>query len=512
MYGRSYVSKVPLLERAPFPFPGFLFGLLLGRASYFRFRRVLLGAALICSFVATCVDAQTWNGGGADNLWTNGANWGGVAPVNNGTAAIAFGGSSRLTPDMNANWSILSLAFNSGAGAFTLGSTGSFVLTIQSGGITNNSTNTETINNDITLGASQTWTATSANLVLGGAINSGNQNLAIGGGNNTMIAGILGGNGTLTKNGSGTLTLSGANTYTNATTINAGVVNVQNNTALGASNQNVTVANGAALQTQGGISLANFLTISGNGISNDGALRNISGSNTLSGSISLVANSYVGADAGTLTLSGAIGGGGFGLTIVGNGTVVFSGVGDNSYNGTTEVKSGTLLLSKGTGHQSIAGPLIIDTGALVRSTATGQMANVAVTLNGTGQLDLNGFNENNISGVTFTGGSVTTGAGVLTLGGGSSTLTSNASALTATLSGNLDVGGTDRTFAVASGTTATGVDLSISANISGNHNITKAGAGFLDFSGANTYTGSTTINAGTLECHFITITQRIGRP
>ncbi len=368
----------------------------LGRGGWHPF---LVRIAVLCLALGLCTEstqAQTWNGGGADNLWTNGANWGGVAPVNNGTAAIAFGGTIRLTPDMNANWSILSLTFNSGAGAFTLSSTGSFTLTLQGGGITNNSTSTETINNAIILGAAQTWNATSGNLVFGGNINNNNQNLAIGGASNTTIGGIISGNGALTKNGAGTLTLTGANTFGAATTINAGVVNIQNNTAFGASNQTVTVASGAAIQLQNGLTgVANNITISGNGISNDGALRNISGSNTLSGNITLNANSYIGADAGTLTLSGTIGGGANGLTIVGNGTVVFSGSGDNNYRGTTEVKSGTLLLSKSAGHKGISGPLTIDTGALVQYGAANQAPGVAVTLSGTGHLDLNGFNETN---------------------------------------------------------------------------------------------------------------------
>src|SRR5207245_227425 len=62
--------------------------------------------------------AQTWNGAGANDLWSNGNNWvGGIAPANLGTAAVAFGGSTPLAPDMDANWNILSLTFNSGAGA-----------------------------------------------------------------------------------------------------------------------------------------------------------------------------------------------------------------------------------------------------------------------------------------------------------------------------------------------------------------------------------------------------------
>ena len=357
-------SKLLAGSRRPYPFRVMLF---LASACCCSTRGILTAIGLrrclvvmvlyTFSFSAQSLRSQTCNGGGGDNLWTDGTNWGGSAPVNNGTAAVIFGGTTRLTPDMNASWNIASLTFNSSAGAFTLASTGSFTLTIQGGGITNNSTNAETINNAITLGAAQTWNATSGNLVFGGNINNGNQTLTIGGANNTSIGGIMSGNGGLTKNGAGTLTLTGANTYAAVTTINAGAVNIQNNTAFGAANQSVTVASGAAIQIQNGLTgVANNITISGNGISNDGALRNISGSNTVSGAITLNANSYIGADAGTLTLSGNIGGGGSGLTIVGNGTVAFSGAGDNNYTGTTEVKSGTLLLSKGAGHKAMAGP------------------------------------------------------------------------------------------------------------------------------------------------------------
>jgi autotransporter-associated beta strand protein len=179
--------------------------------------------------------AQTWDGGGGDNLWNNGGasgNWtGAAAPANNGTADITFGGSNRLTPDMDANWSISSLTFDSGAGAFTLGSTGGFTLTIQGGGVTNNSTSTETIDNAITLGAAQTWNATSGNLSFGGNIDNGGFLLTISGGSNTSSSGVISGSGGLTKNEAGTLALSGPSTYTGATTINAGSLFVNGSTA-----------------------------------------------------------------------------------------------------------------------------------------------------------------------------------------------------------------------------------------------------------------------------------------
>ena len=87
------------------------------------------------------------------------------------------------------------------------------------------------------------------------------------------IGNLISGNGTVAQNGSGsTITLTGANSYKGATTVNFGVLNIQNATALGTTNAGTTVAGGAALQIQGGITTAaESLTINGMGISNDGA-------------------------------------------------------------------------------------------------------------------------------------------------------------------------------------------------------------------------------------------------
>ncbi len=53
-------------------------------------------------------------------------------------------------------------------------------------------------------------------------------------------------------------------------------------------------------------------------------------------------------------------------------------------------------------------------------------------------------------------------------------------------------------IAVAKGTTANGVDLQISGVLSGGFPVTKSGAGLLTLNGANTYTGATTVNAGSV--------------
>src|SRR5206468_12256203 len=105
--------------------------------------------------------------------WGNAQNWveqPPSAPANNGSADIIFLGSVALNPDMNDPWNVHSITFDTTAGAFACAGEGN-TLTIQAGGIANNSLNTQTIGisgsgSPITLGASQTWAANSSNLVI----------------------------------------------------------------------------------------------------------------------------------------------------------------------------------------------------------------------------------------------------------------------------------------------------------------------------------------------------------
>jgi hypothetical protein len=67
--------------------------------------------------------AYTWDGGGADDAWTLGANWNtDVAPPNDASAEIRFSGVYRRSPVVNGTkpWSIRKLLFTSQAGQFIL--------------------------------------------------------------------------------------------------------------------------------------------------------------------------------------------------------------------------------------------------------------------------------------------------------------------------------------------------------------------------------------------------------
>jgi hypothetical protein len=117
----------------------------------------------------------TWSGGGTSDNWSDPNNWGGIAPPNDGTADIFLTGTSRLTPNVDAPWSINKLTFQNGAGAFVLDGS---ALTIGAGGILQQDGDVQTVNNAIVVGAGQTWSRTAGALVLNGNF-SGSANVAI---------------------------------------------------------------------------------------------------------------------------------------------------------------------------------------------------------------------------------------------------------------------------------------------------------------------------------------------
>src|SRR5258706_13248421 len=66
--------------------------------------------------------AQTWDGGGTTDNWSNAINWNlNVIPVNNGTADIILPGTTRLTPNVDLARNIKSPISAPTAATFVLG-------------------------------------------------------------------------------------------------------------------------------------------------------------------------------------------------------------------------------------------------------------------------------------------------------------------------------------------------------------------------------------------------------
>jgi autotransporter-associated beta strand protein len=369
---------------------------------------------------------------------------------------------------------------------------------------------TNAYNRTLTLGGAAAIGTDAGSFTLGNAnaITGTDANLTFNSTGNTTVSGIIAtGAGTLVKNGLGTLTLSGANSYTGGTTINAGIVNIQNATALGTTAAGTTVAAGATLQVQGNITVAaEALNVTGTGaVGQNGAVVNVSGTNVLSGAVTLGGNTTIASDAGTQTYSNAaaITGSNTELTVTGAGNTTVSGIidlgsggvtknglgiltlsGANIYDGVTAITAGIVNAQNNTALGSTVGNTVISTGATLQ--LQGNITTPeAISLIGVGASGQSGALVN-VSG----NNSVTTTLSLT----GATTMASLAGLLTVDTSVGPAISGTSNlTFTGAGNTTiadaiATGVGATV----------TKTGTGTLTLSGTNTYTGATTVQAGTL--------------
>src|SRR5262249_48702523 len=141
-------------------------------------------------------------------------------------------------------------------------------------------------------------------------------------------SGVLSGAYGLTKAGAGTLQFDGPNLYTGDTTISTGILEITNGSGLGAGGgANRTGADGAELLASGSISVTpTTLTISGDGVGNAGALVLDNGATAQPGSFALGSDVTIGVTNGSSTIGTAIGdgGSGYGITIVGGGTLTLT--------------------------------------------------------------------------------------------------------------------------------------------------------------------------------------------
>jgi autotransporter-associated beta strand protein len=309
----------------------------------------------------------------------------------NGTTSVGTsGGQSGGILQMAGSGKIGSGAIQVFAGTLDINGTSQTATGVQLGGGGSGTTSAITLGaaGNLTLSGTTTFSATNNQTgatISGGTLNeagSGTRDFSVGDSTaatvDLTVSSVIADGGatglTLRKNGAGVLVFSGANTYNATTLVSVGVLNIQNATALGSTANGTSVVSGAALQIQGGITVgAEALTLNGAGISTDGALRNISGSNTYGGNITLGSATRINSDSGTLTLNGAasIGGATFGLTVggsgnttistaisTGNGTLTKDGSGTltlsvaNTYTGTTTVSAGTLLINGSTSSSS----------------------------------------------------------------------------------------------------------------------------------------------------------------
>jgi len=196
------------------------------------------------------------------------------------------------------------------------------------------------------------------------------------------------------------------------------------------------------------------LALNGTGISSNGALENVNGTNTYSGSITLGSAASIGSDAGTLNLTntGNIMSSGFLLTLTGSGNGTLASVlyprdsggvfyltsgfiksgsgtwtltGNNgNYDTTTTINSGTLQIGDGSPNSASLGyGGVVNNGSLVYNIGSGS----AITnISGTGSLIKEGTGTLTLAGTnTFSGGTTIVAGKVLVGGTSTANLVAN---------------------------------------------------------------------------------------
>ena len=247
--------------------------------------------------------------------------------------------------------------------------------------------------------------------------------------NDNAISGVVSGSTPITYRGAdaGQLTLSANNSFTGAVNVASGILAITHNNALGSPSGSTTVASDAALHVSNNITVPEAITISGSGISSNGVMRNVSDTNTLSGLITLAADSEIQINAdSTLTLNNAASGanaitGTYNLTIDSLGTSNIADPVAISTGNLTKAGTGTLTLSAAntyTGDTTISAGTMKLTGTLNSATDLSIASSATLDLQNTqtvATLDLEGTISNTantssltVSGTADLGGNVTT--------------------------------------------------------------------------------------------------------
>jgi autotransporter-associated beta strand protein len=285
---------------------------------------------------------------------------------------------------------------------------------------------------------------------------------------NTTYSGNIEGSVVLVKTGTGTLDLTGTNRFRGTTTVSGGVLSL-----------NGLLGSNTTLATDGKVSTDNDVVIAG------GVLE-IRESEQIGDNASILMSSgafHFGALSGKTETIGKFTNSGGTLTTGAN-TVVGTGGGVTFAGGASTISDGGLVRDSN---------VVVSGGTnLVEGGTTGGVLHVAaggagLEFGGTSSPTLLLASDDAVSGRLFlesdvtVNGTVSSGtAGILSTGSGAN-------------AGRVDLGGTSRTFRVGDGASAN--DLHIGANVM-NGGIIKEGQGTLRLSAANTYEGTTVVNAG----------------
>ncbi len=434
--------------------------------------------------------------------------------IKNGTESLTISNANTYTGGTILDQGALNLNNPAAIGTGTLTLAGGTLDNTSSGPITLSTNNQQVWANDFTFAGTQ-----NLNLGTGSVVLNATPNV-------TVTAGVLGiggsiGNGsgnTFSKSGAGALALSGASTYSGGTTLNQGELNINSASAIGTGPLTI---NGGSLgnTTAGAVTLSTNNTQFWNGDFGFAGPQNLS---LGTGAVTLNSNPNITTTAGSLTIGGVIAGGtGNSLTKSGNGTLILTA--NSTYSGGATVNGGSLQVSGSGGNTALGSgnPTVNAGGTLTGAGADAfgyypRTAPTAINIAGGTVTDLATANYRiTLPNLNFTGGTLTSATGntgdangnySLFGTGGAITVTSNPASTTAAITaGVVSLQQTLTTFNVAAGTVSggptPGVDLLISStlkNYSAAGSIVKSGNGVMSLTGSSTYTGTTTLNSGSL--------------
>jgi len=290
--------------------------------------------------------------------------------------------------------------------------------------------------------------ATSATLATGRTmILGGNGTVDTASGTTFTVNGSIAGPGSLTKNGGGTMVLAVGNSYSGGTTVNAGVLRLGPGGAL-ASTGALTV-NGGLFDLNGNTQTVGALAGGGGTIDlGSGTLITNSGSSTSLASAIIGSGSLVKSGPGTLLLTGS-----------------------NAYTGGTTVAGGVLAGNT----TSLQGNILNNATVVFDQSGTGTYAG---NMSGSGSLVLQGSGGIILTGANSYSGGTTVSDGFLQ---------GNATSVQGHIQNN---------SSVIFDQTTTGT---YGGNMGGLGSLLKIGSGTLILSGGNSYSGGTTVAEGTLQ-------------
>ena len=357
-------------------------------------------------------------------------------------------------------------------------------------------------------------------------------------GNSLTVDGVITGSGGFLKSGSGALILTAQNTFSGPINVNNGELRSEMGTRASGTytpfgTSTINVASARTLRFRAG-STSNTYTIANAINLNSATIAYEDGNHILSGNVAVTGSNIINGVWGgkTLTLSGVLSGAGA-LTHSGSSTMTLSGA--NTWTGNLAVTGGKVIVggsgrlnsSAYAGTIALSSATSLEHGSSTNQALTGVISGAGSLIKngGAGVLTLSGTANN-----TYTGGT-TIGNGTISLGtGGTGTATSTVAALgtntvninssgilrlwikndaSYTIANNLALNGgrvenEDGTYTLSGTVSLAGANtfettygnknLTFSNTISGAGNLTIIGGGNTTLSGANTYTGTTTVN------------------